>query len=174
MKTPSILAFVSLLPGLLPVAGAQPLYQMSTNSEARWASAENPGGEKGGGATTNSGRKGRPCIPLKAGESSVLAEVKGASGMIRRIWLTINERTPQTLRGIRLDIYWDGCARPAASAPLGDFFGVGLGRMAKFESALFADPEGRSFNCFVPMPFRTGMKVVLTNESAVDIEMVFY
>jgi hypothetical protein len=147
---------------------------MPTGGETRWASPENPGGEKGNGATTSSGRKGRPCIPLKAGESSVLAEVKGASGMIRRIWMTINERTPETLRGIRIDFFWDGCARPAVSAPLGDFFGVGLGRMAKFESALFSDPEGRSFNCFIPMPFRTGMKVVLTNESGVDINMLFY
>ena len=174
MKSPCFLASVLLWPGLLPPADAQPLYQMPARVETRWASPENPGGEKGGGATTHSGRKGRPCMPLKAGESSVLAEVTGASGMIRRIWMTISERTPETLRGIRIDFYWDGCARPAASAPLGDFFGVGLGRMAKFESALFSDPEGRSFNCFVPMPFRTGMKVVLTNESKVDVAMVFY
>jgi hypothetical protein len=147
---------------------------MPAGGETRWASPENPTGEKGGGATTSSGRKGRPSIPLRAGQSSVLAEVKGASGTIRRIWMTISERTPETLRGIRIDFYWDGCGRPAVSAPLGDFFGVGLGRMAKFESALFSDPEGRSFNCFVPMPFRTGMKVVLTNESGVDVAMVFY
>ncbi|HUJ43457.1 MAG TPA: glycoside hydrolase family 172 protein [Opitutaceae bacterium] len=174
MRTPSLAAFLLLIPGLLPWAGAQPLYQMPAGVETRWASPENPGGEKSGGATTHSGRKGRANIPLKAGQSSVLAEVKGASGTIRRIWMTISERTPETLRGIRIDFTWDGCGRPAASAPLGDFFGVGLGRMAKFESALFSDPEGRSFNCFVPMPFRTGMKIVLTNESGADVAMLFY
>ncbi|HEY4300410.1 MAG TPA: glycoside hydrolase family 172 protein, partial [Candidatus Didemnitutus sp.] len=90
------------------------------------------------------------------------------------IWLTIEQRTPQTLRGLRIDAYWDGAKKPAVSAPLGDFFGVGLGRMAAFQSALFTDPEGRSFNCLVPMPFRTGMRIVLTNESGVDLAMVFY
>jgi hypothetical protein len=174
MKLPSLLATTSLLAGLNATAGAQPLYQMPTGIETRWASPENPRGEKGGGATTHSGRKGRPNIPLKAGESALLAEVDGAGGVIRRIWMTISDRTPETLRGIRIDFYWDGCSKPAVSAPLGDFFGVGLGRMAKFESALFADPEGRSFNCLVPMPFRTGMRVVLTNESPTDVAMVFY
>ena len=75
-------------------------------------------------------------------------------------------RTPEMLRGMKLDIYWDGAAKPAVSAPLGDFFCQGLGRMVKFrQSAFFASPEGRSFNCFIPMPFRTGMKVVITNET---------
>ena len=56
--------------------------------------------------------------------------------------------------------YWDGADRPAVSAPLGDFYGTGLGRLAPFQSALFTNPEGRSFNSFVPMPFRTGMRIV--------------
>ncbi|MDQ3805627.1 MAG: DUF2961 domain-containing protein [Acidobacteriota bacterium] len=71
-------------------------------------------------------------------------------------------------------MYWDGAERPAVSAPLGDFFGVGLGRMAKFESALFSNPEGRSFNCVVPMPFRTGMRIVMTNETGTDLPELFY
>ncbi|HUL53486.1 MAG TPA: glycoside hydrolase family 172 protein [Opitutaceae bacterium] len=174
MRPLFFLATVLFIFGPSPRVAAQPLYQMPAGGETRWASPENPAGEKGGAATTNLGRKGRASLPLKAGQSCVLAEAKGTSGTIRRIWMTINERTPETLRGLRIDFYWDGGTRPAASAPLGDFFGVGLGRMAKFESALFADPEGRSFNCFVPMPFRTGMKIVLTNESGVDIAMVFY
>jgi hypothetical protein len=71
-------------------------------------------------------------------------------------------------------MYWDGASRPAVSAPLGDFFGVGLGRMAAFESALFSNPEGRSFNCVVPMPFKTGMRIVMTNESGRDLPELFY
>jgi hypothetical protein len=57
---------------------------------------------------------------------------------------------------------------------VGDFFGTGLGRMTPFQSALFSSPEGRSFNCAVPMPFRNGMKIVLTNESGQDLRSVFY
>jgi len=142
--------------------------------ETRWASAENPQGKKGEGGLTQAGRKGRPCFSLKSGATQVLAEASGTSGMIRRIWITINKRAPRTLREMRIEFYWDGAKKPAISAPLGDFFGMGIGQMAAFQSALFSDPEGRSFNCSVPMPFRTGMKVLLINESNVDLDMVFY
>ena len=59
------------------------------------------------------------------------------------------DRSPAMLRGIRIDMFWDGADLPAVSAPLGDFFGQGLGRCATFESALFSNPEGRSFNSYV-------------------------
>lgn len=134
---------------------AEDIFRMEPDLETRWASAENPQGIKGAGGMTQEGRKGRPCFSLKSRATQVLAEVNGTSGMIRRIWLTINKRTPQTLRELRIEFYWDGAKRPAISAPLGDFFGMGLGEMAAFQSALFSSPEGRSFNCSIPMPFRT-------------------
>ena len=39
-------------------------------------------------------------------------------------------------------------------------------RTAKFHNALFASPEGRSFICLIPMPFRKGARIQVTNESA--------
>ena len=66
---------------------------------------------------------------------------------------------------VRLDMYWDGAEKPAVSAPIGDFFGVGLGLNAAFDSELFSNPEGRSFNFRIPMPYRQSAKVVVTNES---------
>jgi len=94
--------------------------------------------------------------------------------MIRRIWVTLSDRTPSVLRGVRLDIYWDNATTPAVSAPFGDFFGQGLGRCQVFQSALFSNPEKKSFNCYVPMPFRSAFKIVLTNESEIDVAMLFY
>ena len=151
-----------------------PWFVVPDGVETRWASPENWEARKGEGGRANAGRKGSPCFSLKAGEQRVLAEASGTSGTIRRIWMTIDDRRPKLLRGLRLDVYWDGAARPAVSAPLGDFFGTGLGRLAPFESVAFANPEGRSFNCFVPMPFRTGMRMVVTNESDADVVMFFF
>jgi len=159
-----------------PGWGADSLFVYPKGVQTRWVTAENPNAEKGGGGKTKGGRKGSPCFGLNPGESRVIAEVKGKSGMVRRIWGTIlgsweagpaeeRQRLGKMLRGARIDIYWDGSDKPAVSAPLGDFFGHGLGRMAKFESALFSSPEGRSFNCYVPMPFKSGMKIVVTNET---------
>jgi hypothetical protein len=151
-----------------------PLFHVPKNVETRWTSPENPTGERGAGGQKNAGRKGAACFELKPGMSRTLAEVTGSSGVVRRIWMTIFQRTPLMLRGIRIDIYWDGTDTPAVSAPLGDFFGHGLGRMSVFESALFSSPEGRSFNCYIPMPFKTSMRIVLTNETEQDQTMVFY
>jgi len=151
-----------------------PLYVVPEGVQTRWATAENPGGEKGRAAHEAGGRKGAPMRPLPAGGQLVLAEAEGAAGTVRRIWMTISDRSPKVLRGVRLDFYWDGAANPAVSAPVGDFFGQGLGRMAAFDSMLFSSPEARSFNCCIPMPFRTGMRIVATNESGVDLGACFY
>lgn len=152
------------------------LFRSSSETlKTRWASPENPGGEPGAAATANAGRKGRPNLPLAAGESVTLAEeTPRVTGTIRRLWVTISDRSPAMLRGLRLDFFWDGADTPAVSAPFGDFFGIGLGRTAAFESALFANPEGRSFVCLVPMPFRSGMRLVVTNETETDLPMLFY
>jgi Protein of unknown function (DUF2961) len=157
-----------------PIVHAQALYVVPDGVETRWASPENPTGERGKGGTVNAGRKGSPFFVLKAGESRTLAEVKAGSGMVRRLWMTMNDRSPKLLRGMRIDMYWDGAKTPAVSAPVGDFFGVGLGRVVPFQSALFSSPEGRSFNASVPMPFRNGMRIVLTNETDQDQPQVYY
>lgn len=149
-------------------------YTVPAGVTTRWASHENPDAVQGQGGQANAGRKGAPCFPLAAGAQYVLAHENRGCGIVRRIWMTFAGRTPAALRSLRLDCYWDGAATPAVSAPLGDFFGTALGRMVVFQSALFANPEGRSFNCFIPMPFRHGMKIVLTNEGATAIDSVFY
>ncbi|MBI4580114.1 MAG: DUF2961 domain-containing protein [Planctomycetes bacterium] len=154
--------------------GPEPLFVVPEGVQTRWASSENFKGEKGQGGKVNAGRKGSACFPLKAGEHRTLAEVSGTTGIVRRMWVTIPDRTPQLLRGLRLDMYWDDAAKPAVSAPLGDFFCQTLGKMATFQSALFSNPEGRGFNGCVPMPFRTGMKIEVTNESGQDVSMFFY
>jgi hypothetical protein len=150
------------------------LFIMPEGVESRWASPENPSGAKGKAAMSIGARKGRACLGISAGEQVVLAEEAIASGTIRRIWITCNNRTPEMLRGLKLDFYWDGAAKPAVNAPLGDFFGTGLGRTIAFHSALFSNPEGRSFNCNVPMPFKKGMRIVITNESDMDLGAFYY
>ena len=153
---------------------AQTLFEMPEGVETRWASGENQRGEKGKGGQANGGRKGSATVPIKAGESRILAQSTGTSGTVRRIWMTFPDRSPQMLRSLRIEMFWDGAAKPAVSAPIGDFFGIGLGRRVPFESVFFSDPEGKSFNCVIPMPFKTGMKIVMVNESKDDLGELFY
>ena len=165
---------LSLIILIAPTAFSQNLYEMPTGIESRMASGENPTGEKGKGGTANGGRKGAATVPVKAGEARVLAQADNTSGIVRRIWMTFPDRTPQQLRSYKIEMYWDGAAKPAVSAPIGDFFGIGLGMRVPFQSVFFSDPEGRSFNCFIPMPFKTGMKIVFVNESKEDLGELFY
>lgn len=141
---------------------------------SRWASYENPDGAKGAGGKARNGRKGAPWFTLNPGEDFVLAHAENTSGVIRRIWITINDQTPETLRGLKLEMFWDGCDKPAVSVPFGDFFCVGLGKVATFKNALFSNPEGRNFSTYIPMPFKTGMKITITNESSVQIKHFYY
>jgi hypothetical protein len=149
------------------------LYRFQSGSQPRWASPENPTAAKGAGARENRGAKGHAFDTIPIGASHVLADIKGA-GTIDRMWMTIEDRSPDALRGLKLEIYWDGAKTPAVSVPLGDFFLHGVGEMVPMETALFASPEGRSFVSYVPMPFRTGARVVVTNESAKQVNLIFY
>jgi len=149
------------------------LYEYCSQARTRWVSFENSSGARGQAGMENQGAKGHPSERLHAGQSRTLIDIEG-SGTICRIWMTASQRNPRVMRGMRLDFYWDGCDTPAISVPFGDFFGVGLGRRCPFESQLFTDPEGRSFNCFVPMPFRKSARIVVTNESDQDLWHLFY
>lgn len=151
---------------------AQELFQYQPQ-QTRWISPENREGAPGQGGRENQGAKGHPFDSLPAGQSLVLGEIAGP-GVIRRIWMTVSDRSAVMLRSLRLDVFWDGATRPAVSAPLGDFFGAALGQLVPFENAMFSSPEGRSFNSVVPMPFRRSARVVLTNESDRDLPHLFY
>jgi hypothetical protein len=149
------------------------LFEKPRGVQTRWASFENPTAGRNCAGLENKGGKGHPADSLKAGETKTLLDVIG-SGLIGRIWMTVIDRSPEMLRSLRLDMFWDGAAKPAVSCPFGDFFGIGLGRRVAFESALFSDPEGRSFNCFIPMPFRKAARITVTNESGKDLALLFY
>jgi hypothetical protein len=114
----------------------QELYEIPSGKQTRWTSFENPAGTKGSGGKENEGAKGHAFDMVAAGASKTMVDYKGA-GIVERIWLTVNERSPQMLRSMRIEMYWDDSNVPAVSVPLGDFFGIGLGRRVPFESEFF-------------------------------------
>ena len=167
----------AMIVGNSPAVAQEPsgseLYRYRSGEEPRWISPENPTGAKGAGARENRGAKGHAFETIPVGRSHVLADIEG-SGTIDRMWMTIEDRSPEALRGLKFEIYWDGAATPAVSVPLGDFFLHGAGEMTAMDTALFSSPEGRSFVSYVPMPFRKGARIVVTNESAKQVNLIFY
>lgn len=147
------------------------LFKMQA-AHTRWASFENPKAGKGCAGHENNKAKGHAFEKLAAGASVDLLEYDGA-GIITRMWLTVSDRSPEMLRSLVLRCWWDGADRPAVEVPFGDFFSCGS-RLCAFENELFSSPEGRSFNSFVPMPFRKSAKISVTNESGTDLTHIFY
>lgn len=146
---------------------------MKQQDQSTWASFENPTGEKGAAGQINKGAKGHPSDRILAGDSVEMLNIRGA-GVIQRIWMTVSDRSPEMLRGLWLKMYWDDAFIPAVSAPLGDFFCNGLSMMTAFENCFFSNPEGRSLNCIIPMPFKTAARIVLVNLSGKNLQQLFY
>ena len=149
------------------------LFEYNGDSEPRWSSPENINGQKAAGGKTNYGAKGHPYDSIPAGQSKELLNIQ-EQGMINRIWITINDRSPEMLRALKIEMFWDNEKQPAVAVPFGDFFGIGLGRTTAFQNALFANPEGRSFNSFIQMPFKTAARIVVTNESGKTLNNIFF
>lgn len=168
---------IALLPTRLASAALETtedeLYKKRPGTQTRWINFENPTGAKGEGGKENQGGKGHAFDILKAGQTRVLLNVQG-SGIIQKMWVTFRERDPEMLQSLKLEMFWEDAPRPAVSVPFGDFVGAISGQPVAFESELFSNPEGRSFNCYIPMPFCRAAKITITNESARDVQKLFY
>ncbi len=108
------------------------------------------------------------------GETAVIADLKGP-GQVNHIWLTIAANEYGWPRLLRLRIYYDGSTTPSVDAPVGDFFAVGHGLERPVDSLLVRDSsEGRSRNCYWPMPFRRSCKITVTNEGRRRVSNLYY
>lgn len=142
------------------------------NVETRWISSENKMGEKGRGAMTNKGAKGDAFSMIGPKDTLTIFDQKG-SGIITKIWAANSFAwSKDNHRKLSINMYWDDAEKPAVSVPFTDFFGIGLGLTRPFENEFFSMPEGRSFNCSVPMPYRTAAKIEIVNET--DKFVMFY
>ncbi|MEJ0080290.1 MAG: hypothetical protein WDM78_04870 [Puia sp.] len=86
------------------------LYEYS-EVQTRWSSSENPNGIAGNGGKANNRAKGHPYDSIPSGKAIELLNISG-TGLINRIWLTIDDRSPEMLRALRIDMYWDDEAKP--------------------------------------------------------------
>jgi hypothetical protein len=144
-----------------------------SKAQTRSISPENFTGEKGQAAMSTDGPamsaardlgqgwKVSPYVRIPAGETFVMADVKG-EGAIQQIWLT----PAGSWRHAILRIYWDGEAEPSVECPVGDFFACGWGQYAQISSLPVCVNPGSAFNCYWEMPFRKGFKMTLENIGA--------
>lgn len=160
---------VPVLPAQEPSLAAPP----PPGTVTRWSTPENPTGARAGGNTTNHGAKGHAWDAILPGATLTLLDTRGP-GQVDRLKMTLQDRSPAMLRSLRLEVFWDGATRPAIRAPLGDFFGTAFGLTPRFENAYMADPEEHSFLLALPMPFRKGARITITNDGKTPETEVYW
>jgi len=145
---------------------------IDTSLDCRAATFENPTGGRGAGGTARGGRKGAPDRFLEPGERVVLADVEG-SGIVRHIWMTFMPGRPEQMRSQLIEIFYDDATEPSVSAPCLDFFGMPHGRPVAYTSALASAQEGRGFNSYVPLPFRSRIRIEHVNASDARADLYY-
>ena len=95
-------------------------------------------------------------------------------GVLSHIWFTISDPEPYHLKRIVLRIYWDGEESPSVEAPIGDFFGLGLGDYVTWHSQMLSVGSIKALNCFFPMPFRKHARITVTNEGQMKLGSLYY
>ena len=124
--------------------------------------------------------KNRDSISIGAGETKVIADIKGP-GSVKHIWITIASEELYYPRRILLRAYWDGETAPSIESPIGDFFGVGHGVVNHYVSLplnMITKP-GRpqrfaAMNCFFPMPYSKGARFEIVNDGEEDVQAFYF
>jgi hypothetical protein len=110
---------------------------------------------------------------LTPGETRTIARLTGP-GIISHMWFTINTTDRWHLKNLVLRIYWDGQTSPSVEAPIGDFFGLGLGKYIGYESGPLSVGSQKALNSYFPMPFRTGAVITISNEGEIPTLSLYY
>ncbi len=114
-------------------------------------------------------------LHLAPGTTTVIADIAGA-GCINHIWVTMVCGAEDFLRKVTLRVRWDNETDYSVEVPIGDFFGVGHAQTTDFVSLplQMSPANGRSFNCFFPMPFSERALFEVTSECEVEVLFYYY
>lgn len=105
---------------------------------------------------------------LEAGKSMRVADLVGP-GIINQIHVTRHQPKEIAARGVVLEIWFDDADVPAVHCPLADFFGDGCNGKSEYFTSLFIECAPWSYNCYIPMPFKTRAQVYLRNDTDQDL-----
>ncbi len=110
---------------------------------------------------------------IAPGETLTLLDESGP-GVITHFWATIASDDPHHLKALVLRMYWDGEPSPSVEAPIGDFFGLGLGDYFLYQSTPLSVGSDKALNCFFPMPFEKNARITVTNEGSIKTDAFYF
>ena len=156
-------AAVALLVAAAQASDLASLPFLKTYTQERMSSFDTTGANADGGSRNR----------IQPGETRTIGEATGP-GIITHIWITIATAERYHLKKIVLRMYWDGESTPAVEAPIGDFFGLGLGEYFLYESGPLSVGSQKALNSYFPMPFRKSARITVTNEGTQQIGSFYY
>lgn len=110
---------------------------------------------------------------VNPGQTLTLVDTDGP-GMISHVWFTMDAPEPYALKRVVLRMYWDNETNPSVEAPLGDFFGLGLGLYYHWESMLLSAGADKALNSYIPMPYARHARITVTNEGKQAVRNLYW
>jgi len=107
------------------------------------------------------------------GETLTVLDDSGPSA-ITHLWFTVATDESFHLKKLVLRIYWDGESTPSVEAPIGDFFGLGLGEYFLYQSAPLQVAPDKALNSWFVMPFQKHARITVTNEGKMKVDALYY
>ena len=112
-------------------------------------------------------------VRVNPGQSATVLDVTGA-GVVTHIWFTINSPDRMHLKNLVLRAWWDGESSPSVEAPIGDFFGLGLGEYFTYQSALLAVANVKALNAYFQMPFASAARITVENQGPDPVHSLYF
>ncbi len=140
----------------VPITPFNPAMDVSTVQQLWNAVGNDPKSTYGNVTISNS-------VTVNANSTFTLLE-KADSGYLTSIRFLFQNGTPteSVLTSLRLQIYWDNSTIASVDAPLGPFFGTAVDTVGIRSLFLGQDTQGHYY-CYYPMPFWSGVKMILQN-----------
>ncbi len=114
-----------------------------------------------------------PTVDLAPGQTVTVATIPGPQAITcLRAKISAAKHGEEQLRNVVLKIYWDGEKNPSVWAPIGDFFGSGLG-LTPYKSLPLGATEDDAYSYWY-MPFAREARIELTNEGRSRFQTQFY
>ncbi len=110
---------------------------------------------------------------IPPGETLTILDEPGP-GIITHIWFTFSSEEMYHLKKLVLRMYWDGESTPSVEAPIGDFFGLGLGDYFTFEALPLSAAPNHAVNSFFPIPFQKHARITVENAGKMKLDALYY
>jgi Protein of unknown function (DUF2961) len=111
--------------------------------------------------------------PIPAGETLTVLDAPGP-GVLTHLWFTIASSEDLHLKKLVLRIFWDDEATPSVEAPIGDFFGLGLGEYFLYQSIPLSVGADQALNSFFVMPFQKHARITIANDGAQKVDFFYF